>query len=82
MPSDVFDIDRVNKKDLKFIADSLDEFVDFMTDIVIYPKEIDEEHGKKLRKGFEEVRKMSKGLREGKMKYFKDIEDCEQIMLN
>lgn len=79
--SDTFDLSCVSKKDMNLLADSIENFLDFSEDIIIYRRDLDEKLVERLKRGRAYTRDtIIKKLRKGDKSLFKD--EDEWVHLN
>ncbi len=74
-----FDPDNISKEQMNIIADSIEEYLDTLKEVMIIPQELLKEHGKKIKHSIEIVEKLIKKLRKGDRSVFKDAEDWNVI---
>lgn len=78
--SDTFDLRYATKKDMNLLADSIEGFLNFTDDIIIYRNDLDEEMVERLKRARLYTRKkIIKKLRDGDRNLFKDEDEWTHL---
>ena len=80
MSRDVFDPDNISKEDMNRLADSIEDYLNFLQEIMVIPKEIIDEHGDDIHEGIKRSKKLIKKLRNGDKSVFKDSDEWNSLM--
>lgn len=74
-----FDPDDITKSDMNKVADHIEEYINMLEEVMIIPKDMMEDHEKKINKAIKVSRKLIAKLRKGDTSVFKDAEDWNVI---
>lgn len=70
------DPENIKKKDMKQLADHIENYINLLEEVMIIPDDMMEAHGKRIENGIKLVKKkLIKKLRKGDRSVFKDPED-------
>lgn len=78
--NDAFDIQNVSQADLDRLADALENYITELKRVMVIPRDIEEEHGDKIRESIHGVQKLIKKLRKGDTSVFKDPEEWNMLI--
>lgn len=74
-----FDPDNICKKDMETLADHIEEYLNTLSEVMIIPRDMIEEHGKRIKRAIEVTAKLIKKLRKGDKSVFKDMDEDNDI---
>ena len=77
---DVFDPDNITKEDMNRLADSIEDYLNLLEEIMVIPKEIIDECEDDINEGIKRSRKLIKKLRKGDKSVFKDSDEWNSLM--
>ena len=78
--NDAFDIHNISQADLDRLADALENYITELKRVMVIPRDIEEEHGDKIRESIHGVQKLIKKLRKGDTSVFKDPEEWNMLI--
>lgn len=74
-----FDPDNICKKDMETLAGHIEEYLNTLKEVMIIPRDMIEEHGKRIKRAIEVTAKLIKKLRKGDKSVFKDMDEDNDI---
>lgn len=77
MARDSFDPSDIRKSDMNRLADSLEEYLTLLTEVMIFPEDIKKKCQHKMQAGIQTTEKLIKKLRKGDKSVFKDEDEWE-----
>lgn len=80
MSRDVFDPDNISKEDMNRLADSIEDYLNFLEEIMVIPKEIIDECAEDIHEGIKRSKKLIKKLRNGDKSVFKDSDEWNSLL--
>ena len=73
------DVD-ISEKDMKILANSIEEYLDLLTDVMVIPDDIKKKYGKEIKEGIKITKKLIQKLRKGDRSVFKSKEEWEDVI--
>ncbi len=73
------DPNSITKNDMENLADGIEEYLDCLKDIIIFPDELKREVKPKMKRAMKTVEELIKKLRKGDKSVFKDEEEWTSI---
>lgn len=70
-----FDPENISKADMNKLADHIEEYINTLKSVMIIPRDLMEDHSKRIKRALEVSEKLIKKLRKGDTSVFKDAED-------
>ena len=79
--NNTFDPYDIEQKDMDTLADIIERYLDQLEEVMIIPKELEDQYGNGIRKSIEVSRKLIRKLRKGDVSVFKDPEEWERYSI-
>ena len=79
--NNTFDPYDIEQKDMDTLADIIERYLDQLQEVMIIPKELEDQYGNGIRKSIEVSRKLIRKLRKGDVSVFKDPEEWERYSI-
>ena len=79
IPLETFDPENISKKDCQNFADHLEEYLEVLEDIMIFPKEMKKKDKEKMQDAIHQTKKLIKKLRKGDRSVFKDPDEFNDM---
>ena len=76
---DSFDPNNITKENMQYLADHIENHVNYFESIMIIPDEIRDECEKHINEGIKRTKKLIKKLRKGDRSVFKDTDEWNSI---
>ena len=73
------DVD-ISHKDMRLLAQHIEEYLELLTDVMVIPDDIKEKHGKEIKQGIKITKDLIRKLRKGDRSVFRSKEDWEDII--
>ena len=75
----VFDPEKASLKDMKDLADAIEEYINCFTEIMIFPDEMSKRDREEIEEALARSRKLVKKLRKGDVSVFKDSDEWNPL---
>ena len=75
----VFDPENVSPKELKQLADAIEEYISCFTEIMIFPERMSKHDQEEIEEALARSRKLVKKLRNGDVSVFKDSDEWNPL---